>query len=693
MNRELLRTRPSAFFGAITVLALAVALLFSPVTAQDDSAPDKPRGLEATASHGEVVLTWDDPDDDSITGYVILRRVRVNDTGGDFSVLVSDTATAATTYTDNTVAASLTYTYRIKAINGAGTSERSRWYHIDTPAAPVPTVEPTVAPTPEQAVEPPAKPEGLEATASHGEVVLTWDDPGDDSVTGYVILRRVRVNDVGGDFSVLVADTGTAATTYTDDTVAASTTYTYRIKAINEHGVSERSRWFHIDTPNAPEATLVEADDADEQAAPQRRSEYVDAHNAGVDDVEALPGYTDPLNPDAGEPDDDEDDNRKSSKQGKSVGTQQGRNIGMRATANICDRTPEVVDALLDAIEDNGHASVTCSTVTDAQLNEVFEIFVRGYSNDKIVPSDFAGLPDLTELLISGSEQLTTIQANAFSELSASSSFGSLLLGANRIKTVDRDAFDGLSLSDSYWPTPRIVLSGNVIETLPLGVFDEVSGLEGLELQYNHISGFEEGFFANLPDLEELSLTGNDIKIIPTGMFKGLAALTYLALSHNALTAVEEDYFADLSKLEDLGLAYNDISSLHPTSFSGLTSLQKLDLQRNVILELPADIFDDQSSLTELRLTTNDIVSLDPGTFEGTPNLEMLYLNGNYFVNLPEDIFEGLDGLRQLSLDYNKLAGLPADIFDPLDETLTRLDLNNNEFGTLPGMSSTASTA
>ena len=100
------------------------------------SAPDQPTGLEATASHDSVTLTWDDPGDDSITGYVILRRIRVNDTGGDFDVLVADTGTAATTYTDDTVAASTTYTYRIKAINGAGTSERSRWFHIDTPAAP-----------------------------------------------------------------------------------------------------------------------------------------------------------------------------------------------------------------------------------------------------------------------------------------------------------------------------------------------------------------------------------------------------------------------------------------------------------------------------------------------------------------------------------------------------------------------------
>ena len=204
-------------------------------TAEPSEPPDKPKDLAATATHDSVTLTWKDPGDDSITGYVILRRVRIDDQGGDFSVLVADTGSAATTYTDNTVAASTTYTYRIKAINEHGVSERSRWVHIDTPAPPVPD-----------------QPTGLEATASHGQVVLTWDDPEDDSITGYVILRRVRVNDTGGDFSVLVANTGSAATTYADNTVAASTTYTYRIKAINEHGTSERSRWYHISTPAAP---------------------------------------------------------------------------------------------------------------------------------------------------------------------------------------------------------------------------------------------------------------------------------------------------------------------------------------------------------------------------------------------------------------------------------------------------------
>ena len=45
-----------------------------------------------------------------------------------------------------------------------------------------------------------------------------------------------------------------ATTTYTDDTVSAETRYTYRIKAINAHGVSERSRWVHIRGPGRPAA-------------------------------------------------------------------------------------------------------------------------------------------------------------------------------------------------------------------------------------------------------------------------------------------------------------------------------------------------------------------------------------------------------------------------------------------------------
>ena len=207
--------------------------------------PASPTGLSATASHDSVVLTWDDPGDDSITGYVILRRNRDIHAEGEFTTLVKDTGAAATTYTDDTVEPDTPYTYRIKAINEHGESERSRWFHIDTPAAPDPA-DLALA-------EPPASPTGLAADVSHDSVTLTWDDPGDDSITGYVILRRDSAIHEEGTFETVESDTGSAETTYTDDSAQPERKYVYRIKAINEHGgESERSRWFHIQTQAAP---------------------------------------------------------------------------------------------------------------------------------------------------------------------------------------------------------------------------------------------------------------------------------------------------------------------------------------------------------------------------------------------------------------------------------------------------------
>ena len=53
------------------------------------------------------------------------------------------------------------------------------------------TSEATAAVAGAQPTEPPAKPRNLSATATHDSVTLTWDDPGDDTITGYVILRRI----------------------------------------------------------------------------------------------------------------------------------------------------------------------------------------------------------------------------------------------------------------------------------------------------------------------------------------------------------------------------------------------------------------------------------------------------------------------------------------------------------------------
>ena len=69
--------RTPIIFASLAALVLAVAAfapLFSSAYAQQDSAPAKPTGLTAHVSHDSVTLTWNNPRDNTIIGYVIQRR-------------------------------------------------------------------------------------------------------------------------------------------------------------------------------------------------------------------------------------------------------------------------------------------------------------------------------------------------------------------------------------------------------------------------------------------------------------------------------------------------------------------------------------------------------------------------------------------------------------------------------------------
>ena len=73
----------------------------------------------AVDAEGDVVLNWTAPDDDTITGYQILRR-RPREGENTLAVYVENTGSAATTWTDTAAPAGTVYVYRVKAINAAG---------------------------------------------------------------------------------------------------------------------------------------------------------------------------------------------------------------------------------------------------------------------------------------------------------------------------------------------------------------------------------------------------------------------------------------------------------------------------------------------------------------------------------------------------------------------------------------------
>ena len=92
--------------------------------------PPAPQNLSVTAnSDGSITLTWDAPDDDSVTGYQILRR-RPAMGEDNLIVYVENTGSTATTFIDRDVTAGTRHTYRVKAINEAGPGPRSNYDRV-----------------------------------------------------------------------------------------------------------------------------------------------------------------------------------------------------------------------------------------------------------------------------------------------------------------------------------------------------------------------------------------------------------------------------------------------------------------------------------------------------------------------------------------------------------------------------------
>ena len=186
------------------------------VTLTDDDqtvVPAAPTGLRATAGNAQITLTWDNPDNPTITRWQVQRKQ--GDGAYGAWVDVPDSNANTTTYTVTGLTNGTLYSFRIRAVNAAG------------PGAP--SNEVTATP-----LQPPLKPTGLTATAGDAQVTLTWTGPTDATITRWQVQQKQGDGSYGAWRDV--PDSNASTTSYTVTDLTNGMAYGFRIRAVNAAG-------------------------------------------------------------------------------------------------------------------------------------------------------------------------------------------------------------------------------------------------------------------------------------------------------------------------------------------------------------------------------------------------------------------------------------------------------------------------
>ena len=606
--------------------------------------PGKPTGLTAAGFGSGVRLRWSDPKDNSITGYQYRRKTHGGTYGAWQNVVNSSASTVihnVTGLTNNT-----RYWFQIRAVNVVGQGLESD--AVD--GTPVPA---------------PAKPTNLTVTAGDSKVLLEWDNPSDDSIAFYQYSRtkdsrdsrslpdsalwsvpqkipnsnknttsfvvtgllndvkysfRIRPRDViqPGEFSDVVSATPKAV---------ALTVSTIRQTTATLTLANHWAAWWYKGNQTGATCTKVAAgtSTADLTGLMKNTSYIYKAYGkAGCNSADEI-----------------------ASKSFTTVAT------------TLCDRTPEVRDAIVAAVSGKS----TCSAITDTDLAGITSLTVNNKSSlTALKPGDFAGMTALEDLYLNNNS-LSSLPAGVFDKLT---SLEKLYLNNNSLSSLPAGVFDKLTKLNTLY------LSDNSLSSLRTGMFDKLTALRWLYLNDNSLSSLPAGVFDKLTKLEWLYLNDNSLSSLPAGVFDKLTTLDLLALDHTSLSSLPAGVFDKLTKLEILYLNNTSLSSLPAGVFDKLTKLRSLRLRNNSLGSLPTGVFDKLTALEALALDSTSLSSLPAGVFDKLIKLKWLFLGHNSLSSLPVGVFNNLTKLGYLSLSGNSnLTCLP---FIPSSVTVLLLD-------------------
>ncbi|XP_054476960.1 toll-like receptor 21 [Anoplopoma fimbria] len=227
-------------------------------------------------------------------------------------------------------------------------------------------------------------------------------------------------------------------------------------------------------------------------------------------------------------------------------------------------------------------------------------------------------------------------------------------LGSNGIKNLT---------NNTLYYCPKIIgtldLSRNNLKTTScLKFLDKQTLIKSINVEHNHLTSIQSCKTQNMTDL------------------KNLEELSY---RYNRILSVGPNAFYHTPNVKTLKLNINTIAFLHRTALKGLKKLETLRLDNNLLTDLFNSTFKDNSNLKILNLRNNRISVIFNGTFRSLGNLTTLDLGGNKITYFQPSGLDGLKSLSKFYLDGNNLKQIDSSLYHVFQDTLTVLDLQNNQ--------------
>lgn len=156
-----------------------------------------------------------------------------------------------------------------------------------------------------------------------------------------------------------------------------------------------------------------------------------------------------------------------------------------------------------------------------------------------------------------------------------------------------------------------------------------------------------------LPNLTFYEVNNCSIEILKQKHFANMTNLETLSLANNLIKNVPNEVFSDLKMIKSLNLSGNKLGSSNKTFLTSMTSLQVLDLSTNNIKKFWLKRLKTLVNLEWFFMSNNQLETLNNTSFAENTNLSWIKLDGNRIKALEVNIFENLSKLKYVNLTGN----------------------------------------